>query len=207
MNSKSYSTKTRKQLCSRVQRFSDNHNSFLRNTNENISVNSNNHNEKSKIKNDNNNNRNCDGCQDNSFKLLAERISRIENLVNDLARLTKEFNSSTNKIAMRQAKYLEGIDLSLCKLEDLQKIITFTTNSMTSNFKRKFCEDPEDSNHKILGTNIDPKKLRKSGKNQSNWLKPERKDSEYSESDSTKECKKPLIKKRKGSFDELLLSH
>ncbi|CAG8477956.1 200_t:CDS:2 [Diversispora eburnea] len=108
-------------------------------------------------------------CSHNSFKLLAERISRIENLVSDLARLTKEFNS--NKIAMRQSKYLEGINLSSCKLEDLQKIITSTTNSMTSNFKRKFCEDPED---KILDTNIDPKKLRKSGKNSSNWLKPEK---------------------------------
>lgn len=76
----------------------------------------------------------------------------------------------------------DGIDLSSCKLEELQAIVTTTASSMTSNLRRKFCDEPEEYdssssyNHKILGSNIDSNR--------------ERKDSGYhSSNDNTKECK------------------
>ncbi|CAG8488687.1 15310_t:CDS:2 [Funneliformis mosseae] len=80
--------------------------------------------------NNNSHTTNCNSCDDsdNCMELLTERLARIETLVNNLYKLTQEGLHNSKK---NQNRTLCNIDLTSCKLEDLQKLVNFTTNAMS----------------------------------------------------------------------------
>ncbi|CAG8504021.1 hypothetical protein C2G38_2045304 [Gigaspora rosea] len=108
---------------------------------------------------------NCNHCKEtgDSMKLLTERLTRIEKLIGDLSELVQDFNPSiVNKTALRSitspGHLLHNIDLSTCKLDDLQKIVTFATN--TRNFShKKFYSEPDEDLQLFPKGSIDPKYL------------------------------------------------
>ncbi|CAG8449502.1 12021_t:CDS:2 [Dentiscutata erythropus] len=143
---------------------------------------------------------NCNHCKEtgDSMKLLTERLTRIEKLIGDLSKLVQDINPSIiNKAALRSitlpGHILHNVDLSTCKLDDLQKIVTFATNTM--NFSHKtFHSEPEQDLQLFPKDSIDPKYLM--NKNAVSKIalckKQERQDSGYL---SVEEDFKPVIYK------------
>uniref|UniRef100_A0A1D1Z3J8 Uncharacterized protein MAL13P1.304 n=1 Tax=Anthurium amnicola TaxID=1678845 RepID=A0A1D1Z3J8_9ARAE len=78
--------------------------------------------------------RSCPRCKDstNSMKILNERVGKIEQLVDVLAKTTRGLAS----ISKRDERFVQntlkfrGIDLTRCTLEELQKLVVTTTNIM-----------------------------------------------------------------------------
>ncbi|CAI2168844.1 12051_t:CDS:2 [Funneliformis geosporum] len=83
--------------------------------------------------NNNSHTTNCNSCDDsdNCMKLLSERLVRIENLVNNLYKLTQGELVNSKKYPSKQNRTIYNIDLTSCKLEDLQRLVNFTTNAMS----------------------------------------------------------------------------
>ncbi|RIA83532.1 hypothetical protein C1645_809168 [Glomus cerebriforme] len=101
-----------------------------------------------------NHSKNCNNCNDsgNCMKLITERLARIEDLVNNLYKLTQDLknqkknpyynnnnnnnniniNNNNNNIQKQKNRMFQNIDLSSCKLDDLQKLVIFTTNAISS---------------------------------------------------------------------------
>ncbi|CAG8575018.1 11291_t:CDS:2 [Acaulospora morrowiae] len=179
--------KIRGQTCSRMQklRLSNNFTGEKNGTNDNnLNVYLSDINNRNNPTNVATNHKNCDNCQEsgNCIKILMERLSKIENIVDELSKITREFNaSSINKIVPNktQSPQYQGVNLSSCKLEELQKFVISATNKMTPNLKRKFAEESGDgivpfsnldstrnsdnssfiNQHKIMSSDVDPKKI------------------------------------------------
>ncbi|CAG8663228.1 10013_t:CDS:2 [Cetraspora pellucida] len=143
---------------------------------------------------------NCNHCKEtgDNMKLLTERLTRIEKLIGDLSKLVQEFNPPIiNKMTLRSltspGQMLHDIDLSTCKLDDLQKIVAFTTNATNFSLK-KFHAEPEQDLKLFPKGSIDPKYLmnRNVVSKATSSKKQERQDSGYL---SAEEDFKPVIYK------------
>lgn len=78
--------------------------------------------------------RSCPRCKDstNSMKILNDRVGRIEQLVDGLAKTTRGLASMSkrnDRFAQNALKF-RGIDLTRCTLQELQKLVVATTNVM-----------------------------------------------------------------------------
>ncbi|CAB4440390.1 unnamed protein product [Rhizophagus irregularis] len=137
-NNNKYFEKIRGSNCSRVQRikltkaFYTSPSPYERIIKPNNNINNNNN-------NNNDHSKDCNSCNDsgNCMKLLTERLARIEDLVNNLYKLTQGLkNSKKNPVysdintSKQKVRMFRNIDLSTCKLDDLQKLVIFTTNAM-----------------------------------------------------------------------------
>ncbi|GBC02155.1 hypothetical protein RclHR1_04490001 [Rhizophagus clarus] len=129
LNSNKYFEKIRGSNCSRVQRIKLSK-AFNASPYERI------------VKTNRNNNhpKDCNSCNDsgNCMKLLTERLARIEDLVNNLYKITQGLKNSKknhvhidNNNSKKKVQMFRNIDLSTCKLDDLQKLVIFATNSMS----------------------------------------------------------------------------